>query len=86
MNANELHVHQSFQGAFLRGWLKRFSLQFHFIHGLGMRRGLVTTTERGIASMSAGDEALRNAFGLSKTRTGRSRLEHRHGWLDAVMD
>ena len=36
--------------------------------------------------MSAGDEALRTAFGLSMTRTGRSRLEHRHGWLDAVMD
>ncbi|KGP75241.1 hypothetical protein JT05_11685 [Desulfosporosinus sp. Tol-M] len=34
MNTNELHVHQSFQGAFLWGWLKRFTLQFHFIHGL----------------------------------------------------
>ena len=34
MNANELHVHQSFQGAVLWGWLKRFPLQFHFIHGL----------------------------------------------------
>jgi len=29
-----LHVHQSFQGALLWGWLKRFSAQFHFIHGL----------------------------------------------------
>jgi hypothetical protein len=43
--------------------------------------------------MSEGDAALRNATGLvhgwtdvavPRTRTGRSRLEHRHGWLDAV--
>jgi hypothetical protein len=43
--------------------------------------------------MSAGDEALRTATGLvqgwtdvavPRTRTGRSRLEHRQGWLDAV--
>ena len=24
-------------------------------------------------------------YALAMTRTGRSRLEHRHGWLDAVM-
>jgi len=36
--------------------------------------------------MSEVVQASRTAFGLSKTRTGRSRLEHRHGWLDAVID
>ena len=43
-----LHGHQSFRGAVLWGWLKRFSLQFHFIHWFGyvgawIRRGLDTT-------------------------------------------
>jgi len=38
MNANELHVHQSFRGVVLWGWLKRFSWQFHFIHGLDTTR------------------------------------------------
>jgi hypothetical protein len=51
MNEMELHGHQSFREVILWGWLKRFSLQFHFIHWLAaplvwLRRGIGWDTRR----------------------------------------
>jgi hypothetical protein len=56
MNEMILHGHQSFRGAVLWGWLKRFPLQYHFIHGLAttlasydeawLRQGLVGYDQR----------------------------------------
>ena len=81
MNANELHGHQSCQGAVLGGWLKRFPLQFHFIHGLFTTRfgydiGLVTTRNRLKQLQSSHhrhtfvDSSQRKFFSLESTERG----------------